>query len=102
MMLERPPIRQRAISLSRGVANRDRLTGNGANTSEGETSGNCAGMNSGIRRDLVLNPSVEIDASDSCFPSLGRRYEYGKYDGSNHTPEGTSQKCPLDSSYGCE
>jgi hypothetical protein len=58
------------------MTRRDRLTGHGTNTGKRETSGNCAGMNAGIRRDLILNPSIEIDASDSCFPSLGRRYEY--------------------------
>jgi hypothetical protein len=59
------------------MAKRDRLTGHGTNTGEGETSSDCTGIDSGIRCDLILNPCVEIDASDSCFPSLGRRYEYG-------------------------
>jgi hypothetical protein len=60
-----------------GMAKRDMLTGHGTNNGEGETSSDSTGIDAGIRCDLILNPSVEIDASDSCFPSLGRRYEYG-------------------------
>jgi len=93
MTLERPPIGKGVVSMGRkrGMAKRDRLTRHGTNTGEGEASGNCTGVDAGIRCDLILDPSMETDASDSYFPAIREKMKtWNTTDQSSHTPEGAS------------